>query len=314
MSLQPILFPIDQPIMPEERQIGRKPSIDRLEGDLAEATHQWLIGERRIGKTSVAKAVLARLRKRGSVALEVDLSRLDIVTATDLAGELARQGQAARAGTAETEARKYLNLAKGQRGRARDLAKALEQAGFEDQAQALGAVSALLAGADDGKPGLGHVLGALSLHARATEHHAYVLLDEVHLLAELEGAEQQVASACHEPDSPIVFVFAGSEESAAQALRDEGRPLGALGREFELAQIAHEEWVRGLGERFAAAEVEIANAELDTIVQASGGHPRRTMLIASIVNTSASRQPDAQATPTLVELAVRDAQRDRSWG
>ncbi|MGH2878631.1 MAG: hypothetical protein ACRDK4_03355 [Solirubrobacteraceae bacterium] len=78
MSLQAPLFPIDQPVMPEDRQIGRALSIEMLSARIGNATHQWLIGPRRIGKTSVAKAALARLRADGSVALDVDMSKLAI--------------------------------------------------------------------------------------------------------------------------------------------------------------------------------------------------------------------------------------------
>ena len=75
MALSLPLFPIDQPV-PEERQVGRRSSIDALERRLTDVSHQWLIGERRIGKTSVAEAVLTRLREQGAVALSVDLDRI----------------------------------------------------------------------------------------------------------------------------------------------------------------------------------------------------------------------------------------------
>lgn len=140
-----------------------------------------------------------------------------------------------------------------------------------------------------------------------------MLLDEAHLLAGLDGAEAKVARWCREPDCPIVFVFAGSEEAAVRALRETGQPLAAIGREFELTEIALDDWLPGLEARFAEADVRIGEAELRAIVAASNGHPRRTMLIASIVHTSAAMQPDHHATATLVELAIGDARRDLSW-
>lgn len=313
MSLQPVIFPIDQPVMPEERQIGRLAAIDTLEARLDGAAHQWLIGERRIGKTSVAKAVLARRRKRGSVALDIDLSKLDIASPEGLAGEIARQAQAAHAGGSVGGSGGILGFARTQKSKARRLSKALEGLGFENEGQALAAVAALLAGADDGAPGLGRVLGALSLHARATGRNVVVLLDEVHLLADLSQADEQVARWCREPDCPIVFVFAGSEEAAVRALREPGRPLAPMGQEFQLADIAREDWLYGLRRRFLEAEVEIGQLELNAIISASGGHPRRTMLIASNVQAAAGLQPDHVATEILVELAIRDTQQDRAW-
>ncbi len=299
--------------MPEERQIGRTSAIEGLEGRLLTIAHQWLIGERRIGKTSVAKAVLARLRRRGSLALDVDLTRRELSSPEGLAGEIARQAQAAHAGDLATEAHRLFGFARRQRARTRGLSEGLEVLGFQDAGEALAAVAAVLAGADEGQPGLDKVLEALSVHARATERHAFVLLDEVHLLARLDGAEQTVARWCHEPDSPIVFAFAGSEEAAVRELREAGRPLAAVGSEFELAPIRPEDWRPALRERFFAGGVSIDNAELDAIVAASGGHPRRTMLVASNVHASALMQIDRVATATVVELAIRDARGDRSW-
>jgi hypothetical protein len=91
VALQAPLFPIDQPVMPEERQIGRGMSIALLQHRLGDATHQWLIGPRRTGKTSVAKAALSRLRADGVVALDIDMSKLGISTEQQLAGEIARR-------------------------------------------------------------------------------------------------------------------------------------------------------------------------------------------------------------------------------
>lgn len=299
--------------MPEGRQIGRLVCIENLERRLGLPAHQWLIGERRIGKTSVAKAALARLRKSGSVAIDVDLSRLEISTTEALAGEIARQAQAGRAGDADAAVQRMLGFAKRQTRRARELGKALENLGYEDGAQALAAVSAVLAEADDGGPGLDQVLGAVALHAMATGQRACLLLDEIHLLARLDRAQERVAKWCREAESPIVFVFAGSEESAAAALRERGRPLASIGEEFELPEIAREDWLPGLRSRFAEAGVEIEEAQLGAILDASGCHPRRTMLIASKVRASAAREPDGVATRIMVELAIKDAERDRSW-
>lgn len=232
VALQSILFPIDQPIMPETRQIGREVCLDKLETKLDAAAHQWLIGERRIGKTSVAKAVLARLRSRGSVALDIDLSRLAVSTSEGLAGEVARQAQAAGVGAERPLRKKFLGIAAKHRPTTTELSGALNGLGFEEVSQALSAVSALLAGADGGAPGLAGVLDALALHARATEQRAYLLFDEVHLLGRLEDAEEKTAAQCREQDCPIVFLFAGSEESAVRRRPPSANDARRLPRAF----------------------------------------------------------------------------------
>jgi hypothetical protein len=311
MALQLPLFPIDQPVMPETRQIGRRAAIEGLTQGVEAVTHQWLIGERRIGKTSVAKATLARLRAKGTIALDLDLSKLEIRGPADLAREIAWQAQAAQVGA--PNARKGPRFLKGRGQEVRGVGNVLKAAGYDEVGEALSAVSAFLAGADEGTPELGEALEALALHARATESHVVVLFDEVHLLAQFPGAEADLARWCREPDSPVVFVFAGSEETAVRALRDDGRPLAAIGQEFSLPSIEYAEWLPGLRDRFAEAGVEIGEGQIYKIISVADGHPRRTMLIASHVHLAALAQPTHRATEALVELAIGDAKRDRSW-
>ncbi len=307
--------------MPESRQIGRLPAIERLQRLVAAPTHQWLIGPRRIGKTSVAKAVLARLRTEGVIALEVDLTKLGISTPQALAGEIARQAQAAGAG-GQSIARRARQAARKKAPELKRLSATISDLGFNSEGEALDGVASLLASADDGGPGLNSVLEALALHARVTAKRVVVLFDEVHRLSKLAEAkrdtaipscQETVARWAREDDCPITFIFAGSEESAVRALRRAGKPLASVGIEFELPAISKEDWLHGLGMRFKEADIAIATRELRVLVDASEQHPRRTMLIASSVHTSAMGQPDRTATSTLVELAIADAQKSRAW-
>jgi hypothetical protein len=298
--------------MPEQRQIGRGASIDLLRKRLDDAIHQWLIGPRRIGKTSVAKAALARLRADGVVALDIDMSKLGISTEHQLAGEIARQAQAAHAGV-PLMARRLTGFVRRRAGDAKRLSRTLEDLGFRDEGEALAAAAALLAEADDGSQGLGTVVEAVSLHARATGRRSAILMDEVHLLAEVDGAERALARWAREYDVPVVFTFAGSEESAVRALREPGQPLAAIGEELSLPDIATEDWLHGLRRRFAEAAITVNDAQLLSIVEASDNHPRRTMLICARLRSSAEATPDRAATNTVVELAIRDARADRSW-
>jgi hypothetical protein len=308
-----LLFPIDHPVMPEQRQIGRIPSIEALETQVNAAAHQWLIGPRRIGKTSVAKAVIARLRTQGVVALDIDISRLNISTPEGLAGEMARQAQAAGAGT-RPRRRRQLSRISRQVSEAARFAKVLADFGFDDETKALEAVSALLASADSGEPGLSQILEALVLRAWTTDQRVVILLDEIQMLSTLApDCDASVARWAREQECPIVFIFAGSEESAVRELRGKRKPLASVGVEFELPPISGEDWLHGLKARFKEAGVTVAKADLLAMIEASDCHPRRTMLIARNVHVAATAQPDSTATRTLVALAIRDAQQDRSW-
>lgn len=298
--------------MPEERQIGRAGSIELLSRRLDAANHQWLIGPRRIGKTSVAKAALARLRADGVVALDVDMSKLAITTERELAGEIARQAQAAHAGVVSTRS-SFGRFARRHAGDARRLGKVATDFGYSDEGDALAAVAYLLAGADDGSPGLASVLEALAIRTYASERRSVVLLDEVHLLADIDGCERDFARWARDVDSPIVLVLAGSEESAVRALREPGRPLASIGEELPLPEISTEDWLHGLRHRFREAGVKIDDAQLLCILEASEGHPRRTMLICAGVYGAATANPEREAPSVLVQLAIREARGDRSW-
>lgn len=234
--------------------------MDALQRRLEGVSHQWLIGERRIGKTSVAEAVLARLHKQGTVTLSVDLTRLGMITSDNLAREIAAQ-----------------------------------------------------AGDEEDRTDLDKALNRLAADARAAGRHSFVLLDEVQLIAKIPDADRHIGRWCRESDSPIVFIFAGSEETAVRELRKPGKPLTAVGSEFNLPEISPEDWRPALRDRFAEGGVQVSDRELDAIIAASGGHPRRTMLVAGNVYAIAAAQPDRVATPTLVELAIKDSEQDLSW-
>ena len=89
-------FPVQGPVRPESRQIGRGPAIDGLFRQTVELEqHTLLLADRRLGRTSMAFAVLDRLRGAGGWALEVDLSSGPVTTAAVFAERLAEQARAA---------------------------------------------------------------------------------------------------------------------------------------------------------------------------------------------------------------------------
>jgi hypothetical protein len=305
-SLPP--FPVDGPVLPEARQIGRTEVIDRLERRIVEqAGHQWLVGPRRTGKTSVAKAALDRLRSAGHIGLEVDVSARRLASAGDLAAELANLGRAAGVGGARAKAR----LAGGVLRRKESIEVAervLAVLGADDAAAAVAATGALFGAAEEAAPDLEQVLAALAAHAAIADERVAVLLDEVHRLATL-GADGAVANAARWGQDGLVFVLAGSEESAVEKLRTDG-PLRSIGQELELPAIAAVDWMDGLRERFEQLGTAIDNAEIYAIIEATDGHPRRTMLVCSYVLDGAASGP---ADGEVVADAIRRATKDRSW-
>jgi hypothetical protein len=82
--------------------------------------------------------------------------------------------------------------------------------------------------------------------------------------------------------SPSVsFLFAGSLEHVMRDLfAPSHRAFSGFGSFYQLHPIAHEDWARGLLERFVADDCTIEPPALDRIVDLGAGHPRATMRIA----------------------------------
>jgi hypothetical protein len=305
-SLPP--FPIDGPVLPEARQIGRTGVIDRLDRRIIDqAGHQWLIGPRRIGKTSVAKAALDRLRAAGHIGLEVDVSARRFTSAGDLATELAVLGRAAGVGGARAKAKLAGGLLR-RKGTIKVAERVLAVLDAEDAAAAVAGIGSLFGAAEEQPPDLEQVLAALAAHAAIADERVAVLIDEVDRLAGL-SATDAVANAARWGQDGLVLVLAGSEESAVEKLRTDG-PMRAIGQELELPAIDASDWMTGLRERFEGVGVAIDNAEIYAVIDATDGHPRRTMLVCSYVLDGArGGAVDAE----LVADAVRRSKKDLSW-
>ncbi|HMJ02852.1 MAG TPA: hypothetical protein VK506_07915, partial [Conexibacter sp.] len=82
------IFPTHGPV-DEERQIGRTDTIVRLAERLREHDDALLLEPRRVGKTSVVHAALARARSEThAVTAHVDLTAADVVDGSSLASGL----------------------------------------------------------------------------------------------------------------------------------------------------------------------------------------------------------------------------------
>jgi hypothetical protein len=310
MAVLPLpAFPIDGPVLPESRQIGRGEAIDLLERRVVDqAAHQWLIGPRRIGKTSLAKAAADRVRRAGHIAIEIDLSRSSVRDAHTLASELARQARAAGVGAGVAAAARRVIGRRANRA-ANPMADTLAAVGADDAGRAVEGIAALLGAAEEAPADLDAILQGLAIEPRLVERRIMVLLDEVHLLREI-GCEQAIANGARGGQKGLVFVFAGSEQSVIDALRTDG-PLAKIGQSFSVPEIATPAWLCGLTARFDEIGVRVAERLLFEILDASDGQPRSTMLICSYVQ-SLSR-PQGQADEVIVREAIRQARDDGSW-
>lgn len=298
-------FPIDGPVLPGSRQIGRGDAIEELTRRVVDqASHQWLIGPRRIGKTSLAKAAADRVRDAGHIAIEIDLSRSSVHSSAALAAELAHQARSAGVGSGAVETGRRI----GRRAR-RMAGPAIEMLGESGTDLPVGGIAALLGAVEEPTADLETVVSWLAIESGSAQRRIMVLLDEVHLLREI-GGERAVADGIRSGQGGLVFVFAGSEESVVEELRRDG-PLAKVGQSFAMPEISTQDWMSGLAARFDEIGLRVPEQLVMAIVDAGDSQPRNTMLICSFVQSLAREA--GMADEVVVGEAIRQARRDGSW-
>lgn len=318
-------FPVGAPIRPETRQIGRAPTIDALHAQVVVGgQHTLMLADRRVGKTSMAWAILDRVRGSDDAwALEVDLSRGPIFSSALLADRLAEQARAAqiRIDPRSRTARKFLHDA-AERGHA--ALQALARLGGDESPVGDASVVAdivvqALAVADGERADLRTVLAALRLAAEAGERRIVCFLDEAQRLEtdwesdeDSRYAQAALAELMEDPAGNVVLLLAGSERSAIEQLLAEGQPLHHDGLMFDVPPISDEDWHHGLSVRFREAGLTIDAPAIDQILAASDGHPQRTMRICAHVHQLAVSGP-FQISDVLVAQAIATARSHPSW-
>ena len=274
------LFPTDVPV-PADMMIGRRGDVEEIAGALARGTNIVLVGSRRTGKTSVAEAVLDRLRRSGSYTASIDLFRRR--DAMDLAEGIAQAVLANRSAI-----RRLLNKIRDTAGAAADAATITATARI--QAELGDAVELAL------RPGTGARDAGLALRAALELPQRIAVADKVPVVMFLDEF-QDISSPAHpfgDPDritkqmraifqrSPDVsFLFAGSIEHVMRDLFGPAdRALSQFGSFRALSTITHDEWRSGLASRLKQANVTADEPALQELVKLGDGHPRSTMLIA----------------------------------
>jgi hypothetical protein len=305
------LFPTSGAI-PESLQIGRTATIDRITARALGGETQLLAEDRHLGKSSVLRAMADRALR------DVDDHRL--VLSVDLrdgianSGALARQllDQAAHQGAGLKIATLSRRGALKRIGRplGEGLAGAGEILGVEDPAAILAAITTGLTSAAEVT--LDSALRVLDARGQAANARAVIVLDEAQEIADWSDSEpiqRVLASTIKRPGSSIAFVLSGSEKHTLAALF-ETSPLQGLGVRVTLPPISAEDWLAGLADRYAQAEVAIEDTEIHQILFYSESLPLPTMLICQ--HTLDWLENDSVTSAT-VKQAITDARRHPSW-
>ena len=305
------LFPTHGPI-DEPHQIGRTTTIVALTNRVRDHSDALLLHPRKVGKTSVARAALARLRSdHGGVAAEVDCTAAEINDGPSLARGILRA--LADGGGIVSRLLRTRSAVSRQSQPLRRLRKPVESVGDlgVEEAKVFGRVLELLQ--SDGPP-----LGAIfdELIRLGEQKPTALFIDEVQAVAKWSDRDEVQAALArfmHRNGRRVAVVAAGSEASATEELFAYGQPLHWEFEPFDLPDIDRVDWHRGLVERFRHAGHPIAAARIDQMLGATDGHPLRTMSVAKQTLRETREAGEAEVTWTAVDAAIAQARRHPSW-
>lgn len=307
------LFPTSGAIA-EDLQVGRTEVIEQITDRALGGQTLIFAEDRHLGKSSVLSAMVGRSLREpedGRLVLSVDL-RDGIPDSTHLARALlsqaSKQGAGARISALANKS-KLSRLAgkpagEGLRAAARLLDLQDEAAAVEEITQALSPAGASLERA----------LKALDGRGRAVSARTIVVLDEAQELVDWADARQVqnvLAATIKRAGSTVNFIFSGSEKHTLTGLFETpDTPLHGLGVRYFLPEITSDDWVNGLRDRYAMAQLRVEHAAIHQILYYSQRLPLPTMLVCF---HTLDWLDDDQVTMQTVEQAVRDARRQPSW-
>jgi hypothetical protein len=166
---------------------------------------------------------------------------------------------------------------------------------------------------------LRNVLRAIAAASHAADKTTVVFIDEVQRLVthwadpdDGVRVQEDLAEVMEGDDAHLVLLLAGSERSAVEGLFEEGMPLHHDGMGFEVPPINDDDWMHALPRRFEEVGLEVDRACVRQILDASGGHPQRTMRVCAHVAELADGAA-FEVTDVLVRQAIRSARRHPSW-
>jgi hypothetical protein len=295
------LFPSDLPV-PASQLIGRDVDVGNVAAALAAGTSLVVAGARRTGKTSVCEAALVRLEREGLYTIGVDLFR--IPTAAQLAETLVAKTIANRPAL-----KRLVHAARRAGRRAGEVAerslRIAVQTEFGEEVEI--AFRPGLAERDPARY-LEYALELPNRIARADERHAVVFFDEFQEVANPRrpyGHPDEITKrmrAIFQRSDECSFLFAGSVEHLLRDLfAPSQRAFSQFGSFYELHPIAVDDWLEGLGSRFAADGCTVRAGALERIVELGEGHPRATMLIAQQTHLTSVMLGTQEIDLTLVQ-------------
>ncbi len=246
--------------------IDRRAELDALQRAAADRVAVRLASPRRFGKTTLLGAHLAAMRDAGHHAALVDLDRVaTVVDVLDRIAEGLRQLPGVGPGTIAARLAR-IGLTVG-------------PAGIQVQLAPRGARAT--PSPDDARAAIRDLL-RLPADLASGGDLVVVAFDEFQdLLTADERLDGLLRSVIQHQGDRVAYLFAGSSPSMMRTLfGDRERPFFGQARPVELPPLPLEETTREVLARMPAPEDPRTADATARIVQAAGGHPQRTMLLA----------------------------------
>jgi hypothetical protein len=291
------LFPAG-PIIDEAHQIGRRNSIEALTDRLRAGDVVRVFDRRRWGKSSVARAALARLTAERLVAIRLPLDEYPTASAaaTVLANAFRKPAERATSGARAIGSR---------------LGTALSRAGQTAGSEEVSIVGGLLQDLKPEEVTLQRVLSAIPTELAKSERRGAIAIDEAHVIAKWDRDERASLRAFMARDDRLAGIALTSSDNHAERKLKRSNVLGYLGEEFTLPAINVDDWRHGLRSRFDQAGVPIDREALDLLLEESRCHPYCTMLLAK--HAAELGQPFEAVTVSVIRLALPTVQKHEAW-
>lgn len=251
----------------------------------------FVYSERRLGKTSLVRAVLDQLPRKRFVAVYVDLWPTD--SETSFATATAKAISQAVASTAS----KMMETAKSL------FTRLVPVMTVDDEGKPTVSFGTTVLRKADVE--LEEVLQAPAAIAVREKRRVVVVFDEIQRILEYETdlVERKLRSVVQH-QAEICYLFLGSRKHLVQQMfLDKSRPLYRSAGHYPLLPIAAEHWTTFIRERFLAADKGIDDDAIRAICRLTQGHPFYTQHLCHVLWERT--EPEAEVTVDSIQAALR---------
>ncbi len=303
-ALPAAYFPLGGPV-PAADLVGREGYIRRAGVRLVDGNHILIAGPRRIGKTSVMLEILRRLRRKG-----LHTAYVDCMGATDIRGLGERLVDAVLENVSGAE--RTFEHAKAVASGMRPTVKVR----YEHVELALELAREKNAGRFfDGALDLPRALGA------KTGKRVVVAFDEFQAAGQLGPRVFDLMRTRFQAQRAVSYAFLGSEEGILEQLfSGKGRAFYRFALPLDLADAAGhrfgidpDDWLSYIEEKLRERKLVISDADVDRILDATGGHPQDTMQVCAalyyLMRDAGLRVVSADAIGVAIEQSLRELER-----